>query len=66
MTLRQNWGKSLHLLFLEFSVLFRRQVISTTVEESCSVFMQAGCLRVGSGDEGVCVGGVTINNGGPC
>jgi len=33
MTLRQNWGKSSHLLFLEFSVLFRRQVISITVEE---------------------------------
>lgn len=33
MTLRQNWDKSSHLLFLEFSVLFRGQVISITAEE---------------------------------
>lgn len=33
MTLRQNWDKSLHLLFLEFSVLFRGQVMSITEEE---------------------------------
>ena len=65
MTLRQNWDKSSHLLFLEFSVLFKGQVISITAEEElfcvyAGRLPESGIRRWG----GVC--GVTVNNSDPC